>query len=80
LSGLAEAPLICSGYLTSSQQLFLKANSDHAMHYLKTLQEFPDVLRINNKILNLHRDIQGPVRAVTTYFFRLFHLIEPFQH
>lgn len=70
-SGRAE-PSICSGYLTSSQQWSLKANSDHVIHYLKTLQDFPDVLRINNKILNLLRDIQGPVRPATTYFFRFF--------
>lgn len=79
-AGLEEAPLTCSGNLTSSKQLFLKGNLDHVIHYLKTLQVFPDVLRINNKILNLHRDIQGPTRPATTYFFRLFHLIKPFLH
>lgn len=45
---------------------------------LKTLQEFPDVLRINNQTLSLHRDIQGPLRSASTYFFPPFHLSKPF--
>lgn len=48
-----QASLTCSAILPASEQLFLKGNPDHVIHYLKTFQMFPDILRINNKILNL---------------------------